>query len=164
MTQRHRVHEWLRLKVRFGLSKVPYLPIRYTLAGAADEPTIMLWWSRVMPFLDPRRGPVTLFSRADNVCEESLKMHAYEPRSRHGGFFLHSSDGSEPDSGEHENPEGFIVRMRVPSHARPQKTAGARGRSGGGRSDRNDANRIDGMPAIRSGSVTGSRQRSHLPR
>jgi FkbM family methyltransferase len=56
VTQRRRVHEWLRLKVRFGLSKIPYLPIRYSLSSAADEPTMMLWWSRVMPFLDPRRG------------------------------------------------------------------------------------------------------------
>ena len=90
-------------------------------------------------------------------------MHAYEPRPRHRGFFLHSSDGSEADSGEHENPEGFIVRMRVPSHSRPRKASGARGRSSG-RSDRTDAHQMDGMPAIRSGSVTGSRQRSHLPR
>ena len=47
-------------------------------------------------------------------------MHAYEPRARHRGFFLHSSDGSEPDSGEHENPEGFVVRMRVPSQSSPR--------------------------------------------
>jgi hypothetical protein len=91
-------------------------------------------------------------------------MHADEPRPRHRGFFLHSTDGNEPESGEHENPEGFVVRMRAPSHSSPRKSAGARGRSGGGRGHRTDANLTDGMPAIRSGSVTGSRQRSHLPR
>jgi hypothetical protein len=40
----------------------------------------------------------------------------------------------------------------------------ARGLSGGGRSHRTDSDLTEGMPAIRSGSVTGSRQRSHLPR
>jgi hypothetical protein len=40
----------------------------------------------------------------------------------------------------------------------------ARGLSGGGRSHRTDRDLTEGMPAIRSGSVTGSRQRSHLPR
>jgi hypothetical protein len=37
----------------------------------------------------------------------------------------------------------------------------ARGLSGGGRSRRTDQDPSEGMPAIRSGSVTGSRQRSH---
>jgi hypothetical protein len=45
-----------------------------------------------------------------------------------------------------------------------RKMVGARGISGGGRSHRTDADLTEGMPAIRSGSVTGSRQRSHLPR
>jgi hypothetical protein len=40
----------------------------------------------------------------------------------------------------------------------------ARGLNGGGRGHRTDHDQADGMPAIRSGSVTGSRQRSHLPR
>jgi hypothetical protein len=40
----------------------------------------------------------------------------------------------------------------------------ARGVSGGGRSHRTDSDATEGMPAIRSGSVTGSRQQSHLPR
>ena len=35
-------------------------------------------------------------------------MDAREPRLRRRGFFLHSSEGGEPDTGEHENPEGFI--------------------------------------------------------
>ena len=42
-------------------------------------------------------------------------MDACEPRLRRRGFFLHSSEGGEPDTGEHENPEGFIVRVRFPA-------------------------------------------------
>jgi len=91
-------------------------------------------------------------------------MVAFEPRLRRRGFFLHSSDGNEPDTGEYENPEGFVVRVRFPSHAVPRKMASSRGASGGGRSHRTDSEVSEGMPAIRSGSVTGSRQRSHLPR
>jgi hypothetical protein len=90
-------------------------------------------------------------------------MVGREPRLRHRGFFLHSSDGGEPDTGEHENPEGFIVRARFPGQSAPRKMSGARGLSGG-RSHRTDSDVAEGMPAIRSGSVTGSRQRSHLPR
>ena len=91
-------------------------------------------------------------------------MDASEPRLRRRGFFLHSSEGGEPDTGEHENPEGFIVRVRFPGNPVPRKMVGARGGSGGGRSHRTDSDATEGMPAIRSGSVTGSRQRSHLPR
>ena len=89
-------------------------------------------------------------------------MDGCEPRPRRRGFFLHSSEG-EPDTGEHENPEGFIVRVRFPGNPVPRKMVSARGVSGGGRSHRTDADVLEGMPAIRSGSVTGSRQRSHLP-
>jgi hypothetical protein len=46
----------------------------------------------------------------------------------------------------------------------PRKMVSARGVSGGGRGHRTDTDLAEGMPAIRSGSVTGSRQRSHLPR
>ena len=95
-------------------------------------------------------------------------MDVCEPRPRHRGFFLHSSEGGESDTGEHENPEGFIVRVRFPRKPTPRRIAGARHRvSGlrfGGRSHRTDAHVIEGRPAIRSGSVTGSRQRAHLPR
>jgi hypothetical protein len=91
-------------------------------------------------------------------------MVAREPRLRRRGFFLHSSEGGEPYTGEHENPEGFIVRVRFPGNPVPRKMVSARGASGGGRSHRSDADLAEGMPAIRSGSVTGSRQRSHLPR
>jgi hypothetical protein len=95
-------------------------------------------------------------------------MDAGEPRPRHRGFFLHSSDG-ESDGGELENPEGFIVRVRFP-HNSFTRTAAARRRRGvsgirfGGRSHRTEARVSEGQPAIRSGSVTGSRQRAGLPR
>jgi hypothetical protein len=91
-------------------------------------------------------------------------MDAHEPRPRRRGFFLHSSEGGEPDTGEHENPEGFKVRARFPGQTVSRKMVSARGVSGGGRSHRTDTDLMEGMPAIRSGSVTGSRQRSHLPR
>jgi hypothetical protein len=95
-------------------------------------------------------------------------MDACEPRTRHRGFFLHSSESGEPDTGEHENPEGFIVRVRFPGNPIPRRMTGARrGISGmrfGGRSHRTDSRVIEGQPAIRSGSVTGSRQRADLPR
>ena len=91
-------------------------------------------------------------------------MVACEPRPRRRGFFLHSSEGNEVDTGEHENPEGFIVRVRFPGNPVPRKMVSARGLNGGGRGHRTDRDLAEGMPAIRSGSVTGSRQRSHLPR
>ncbi len=91
-------------------------------------------------------------------------MDACEPRLRRRGFFLRSSEGGEPDTGEHENPEGFIVRVRFPGNPVPRKMVSARDVSGGGRSHRTDDDTLEGLPAIRSGSVTGSRQRSHLPR
>ncbi len=90
-------------------------------------------------------------------------MVACEPRLRRRGFFLHSSEGGEPDTGEHENPEGFIVRVHFPGNPVPRKMVSGRGATGG-RSHRTDADLAEAMPAIRSGSVTGSRQRSHLPR
>ena len=95
-------------------------------------------------------------------------MDAPEPRLRRRGFFLHSSEG-EPDTGEHENPEGFIVRVRVPGHSLPRQIAGSRraipgARFSSGRSHRTDVQTSDGLAAIRSGSVTGSRQRAHMPR
>jgi hypothetical protein len=94
------------------------------------------------------------------------KMVAREPQLRRRGFFLHSSEGGEPDTGEHENPEGFIVRVRFPGNPVPRKMVSARGVAGGtgGRSHGTERDLTEGMPAIRSGSVTGSRQRSHLPR
>ena len=84
-------------------------------------------------------------------------MDADEPRVRRRGFFLHSTDRTEPDTGEHENPEGFPVRVRTHRSAAPRHFTGGRQSRAEGRTD-------DGRPAIRSGSVTGSRQRAHLPR
>jgi hypothetical protein len=93
-------------------------------------------------------------------------MDAHEPRLRHRGFFLHSSD--EPDSGEHENPEGFVVRTRPPRQQTRRRNATRRhGSSGvrfGGRSHRHDSLPADGQTEIRSASATGSRQPAHLPR
>ena len=84
-------------------------------------------------------------------------MEASEPHVRRRGFFLHSSTG-EADSGEHENPEGFVVRIRIGRRATPRQVALSGGRSS------TPARSEDTRPEIRSGSVTGSRQRAHLPR
>jgi hypothetical protein len=84
-------------------------------------------------------------------------MDAHEPHVRRRGFFLHSTDGNEPDTGDHENPEGFGVRVRSASRtSRRQIASSGRARTTM-RAETTD-------PQIRSGSVTGSRQRAHLPR
>ena len=83
-------------------------------------------------------------------------MDAREPQKRRRGFFLHSETG-EPDTGDHENAEGFATRTRLSRSATPRQFSSARrSRSGAGIED--------SRPQIRSGSVTGSRQRAHLPR
>ena len=88
-------------------------------------------------------------------------MDTSEPRVRRRGFFLHSETTGEPDTGEHENPEGVVVRARLGrSSLRRQATSGS---ALGGRSH-TSAGVEDSNPQIRSGSVTGSRQRAHLPR
>ena len=84
-------------------------------------------------------------------------MDAREPRVRRRGFFLHSSDGSELETGEHENAEGFATRVRITRSPAPRQFTS-------GRQARSEARSSEGRPEIRSGSVTGSRQRSHLPR
>jgi hypothetical protein len=84
-------------------------------------------------------------------------MVAREPQVRRRGFFLHSPDGNEPDTGDHENPEGFGVRVRVPSASVPRQIASSGRSRTGSRTETTN-------PQIRSGSVTGSRQRAHLPR
>lgn len=98
-------------------------------------------------------------------------MDVSEPRVRRRGFFLHSDTG-EPDSGEFENPEGFIVRVRVAHQAtataakRPSpmaRVAGSRFSSGRSRTTATPPIDPNGLE-IRSGSATGSRQRAHLPR
>jgi hypothetical protein len=96
-------------------------------------------------------------------------MDVCEPRPRHRGFFLHSSEGGEPDTGEHENPEGLVVRVRFTSSQGSRKMGrGIRAVGGSrlwsGRQGRTEPSSREGLPAIRSGSVTGSRQRAHLPR
>jgi len=84
-------------------------------------------------------------------------MDVCEPRVRRRGFFLHSPDGNEPESGDHEGPEGVAVRVRVSSPTVPRQIA-SHGRS------RTTHRAENTNPEIRSGSVTGSRQRAHLPR
>jgi hypothetical protein len=86
-------------------------------------------------------------------------MNVSEPRVRRRGFFLHSSEAETGhDTGaEHENPEGFAVRVRLPRSTATRQFASS------GRQSRTE--RVeDTRPQIRSGSVTGSRQRAHLPR
>jgi hypothetical protein len=93
-------------------------------------------------------------------------MDVNEPRVRRRGFFLHSDTG-EPDTGEHENPEGFVVRVGLRRSAEPpggRVTASSGARISGGRQSRTDSMMEDERAGIRSGSVTGSRQRAHLPR
>jgi hypothetical protein len=96
-------------------------------------------------------------------------MDAREPRLRRRGFFLHSPDG-EPDTGEHENPEGLAVRVRVHDNSVHRKTLGSSSRGvpgtrfSDGRQLRAESDGSEGQPAIRSGSVTGSRQRAHMSR
>jgi len=100
-------------------------------------------------------------------------MDVSEPRVRRRGFFLHSSD-SEPELAEQENPEGFVVRNRSARAQAPRqtgtsatRTATAAPRLNGGRGHSpltGHRDRDESRPAIRSGSVTGSRQRAHLPR
>jgi hypothetical protein len=86
-------------------------------------------------------------------------MTAYEALRRRG-FFLHSSDGSEPDTGDHENPEGFGVRVRT-SRSSISRRLSRSGRFAGTRTADHRTSETEGLPEIRSGSVTGSRQRSH---
>ena len=83
-------------------------------------------------------------------------MNAGEPHVRRRGFFLHSPD-TEPDAGEYENPEGFAIRVHTKRRSVPRQMASS------GRSSREQRSEVS-QPEIRSGSVTGSRQRAHLPR
>jgi hypothetical protein len=83
-------------------------------------------------------------------------MDVREPQKRRRGFFLHSETG-EPDSGEHETAEGIATRTRLARSETPRQFSGVR-------RSRTDSGLDAGRPEIRSGSVTGSRQRAHLPR
>ena len=84
-------------------------------------------------------------------------MDVREPLLRRRGFFLHSTDGSELETGEHENAEGVATRVRTVRSPAPRQF-------GSSRQARTEARSSEGRPEIRSGSVTGSRQRAHLPR
>ena len=81
-------------------------------------------------------------------------MDVREPQKRRRGFFLHSDTG-EPDTGEHENAEGVAIRTRITRSDTPRQFVAGR---------RRDADADESRREIRSGSVTGSRQRAHLPR
>jgi hypothetical protein len=83
-------------------------------------------------------------------------MDAREPQKRRRGFFLHS-DSDEPDTGEHETAEGVATRTRITRSQTPRQFDSAR-------RSRAEAGTDENRPQIRSGSVTGSRQRAHLPR
>ena len=103
--------------------------------------------------------------------EGELKMDACEPRVRRRGFFLHSDTTGETDHAEQENPEGFVVRIRIrgkASRPRARQTRGSsvatRHAAGRSRLASRDQAQDTALPEIRSGSVTGSRQRAHLPR
>ena len=85
-------------------------------------------------------------------------MDAYEPRVRRRGFFLHSDTTGEPEIAEYENAEGFTVRSRSAVRSQtPRQFASVR-------RSQTETQVREGAPEIRSGSVTGSRQRAHLPR
>jgi hypothetical protein len=96
-------------------------------------------------------------------------MDIAEPHARRRGFFLHSDTG-EPDTGEFENPEGFVVRVRVKRRVAAAKRPTAVARVPASRFSTGRSRTDTAPPAepnqleIRSGSVTGSRQRAHLPR
>ena len=93
-------------------------------------------------------------------------MDAAKPHVRRRGFFLHSDTTGEPDTGEHENPEGFIVRVRLrrsPVRRVATRTVPA-ARFSGGRQAQTERSTDEGRLALRSGTVTGSHQRAHLPR
>ena len=83
-------------------------------------------------------------------------MGACEPRVRRRGFFLHSDTTGESDHAEFDNPEGVVIRVRTNRQALPRQATGGRSHS--------DSRIESARPQIRSGSVTGSRQRAHLPR
>lgn len=84
------------------------------------------------------------------------------PNMRRRGIFLHSDPAGEPDTGEHENPEGFAVRVRINRPTVPRQVASSP--LPGGRSQTRVRATDEGRLQIRSGSVTDSRQRAHWPR
>ena len=94
-------------------------------------------------------------------------MDACQPRVRRRGFFLHSDTTGEAADTEMENPEGFVVRVRIARSAPPRQVSGTavRGIAGGRmQNSRAEVAANEALPEIRSGSVTGSRQRAHSHR
>ena len=85
-------------------------------------------------------------------------MDASEPRVRRRGFFLHSSDAEGHDTGEHDNPEGFTVRVRLPRSTAPRQFASQ------GRQLRTAGRTDEGRSQVRSVNATGNRPRAHSPR
>jgi hypothetical protein len=96
-------------------------------------------------------------------------MDVSEPHMRRRGFFLHSDTTGEPDTGERESPEGLAIRIGFPRrsttrHIAISSTALTHVLLAEGRS-RAPADLADeGLPEIRSGSATGSRQRARTLR
>ena len=84
-------------------------------------------------------------------------MDVSEPHVRRRGFFLHSVDTGEVEIGENEDAEGLTVRVKTARSQSPRQFSSARRTA-------TQTHTNEGLPAIRSGSVTGSRQRAHLPR
>ena len=84
-------------------------------------------------------------------------MDVREPQKRRRGFFLHSPDTGDADTGQHDNAEGVTVRVRMGRSSIPRQFST-------GRQVRVESSVDEGRPHIRSASVTGSRQRAHLPR
>src|SRR5436190_16712939 len=97
-------------------------------------------------------------------------MDAGKPRVRHRSFFLHPDTTAETNNDEQENPEAFGVRVQNPRHTVPRQANSTAVRSlatepsNEGRSRMRVRAADDSDPQIRSGSVTGSRQRVHSPR
>ena len=89
-------------------------------------------------------------------------MDVREPQKRRRGFFLHSESG-EPDTGEHEAAEGVTTRTRITRPETPRQFASVR-RNRAEASVPGIPGIDEARPQIRSGSVTGSRQRAHLHR
>ena len=85
-------------------------------------------------------------------------MDVCEPRLRRRGFFLHSTDGSEQETGEHENPEGVAVRVKIARSPAPRQFASQ------GRQLRTAGRTDEGRSQVRSASAIGSRPRAHSPR
>ena len=85
-------------------------------------------------------------------------MDVCEPHVRRRGFFLHSDTIGESDHthAEVDNAEGVVIRIRIGRRTAPRQMSGGRSH----RESRTESSR----PQIRSGNVTGSRQRAHLPR